>query len=387
MPLLIRIILQRLLIMFYSFLAFLGIAPEASIPTENQALDIIEERQEIITGAFSDSGVSERTEKLITTITQETSNIIPSFNNPNFAEIADIKLPKNATEISSKITPPKENLSSTENSFNIEDVVVNIVCQRKSGNFTNVSTGSGVVIDPEGVVITNAHVGQFMLLEDYKGESLMSCALYRENIPTFGYKADIIYISPDWVSENFDLINSVKPHGTGEDDYALLKITKNTNPTLRLPRKFSYANFSTSFNVDVDDRVTVAGYPGAPASILDISSSGVLKKDTVRIKDVFTFRNNEIDVLSTEKSIVGARGASGGGVFLNDLLVGIIVTTNGDQHDAEINAITIPYINRDLKYDTNKDIEYYLSESFSNKISDFGNKYGKELSDLLSSQI
>ena len=196
MPFLIRIILQRVLILFYSFLAFLGIAPEASIPTEQEARIAIEERQEAIGDFFQD----EITQEKIENIKQGAEKIIKELEkvdiNTDQVNTGQIKNPEKAPIIK----PKEENdVIKKETVYDIEDVVVNIVCSQNQGNLINVSTGSGVLIDPKGVVITNAHVGQFVLLEDQSDSNSMKCGVYRENIPTFGYTVDILHISPDWI--------------------------------------------------------------------------------------------------------------------------------------------------------------------------------------------
>lgn len=389
MPILIRIILQRLLILFYSFLAFLGISPEASIPTEEEARISIEQRQQAVVEFFEDEENKQRVDGIIEggkKIAEELEKI-------------EVKIPEQPTNIPNEdaVAEPNENKSFSEppqtqesESFSeIEDVIVNIVCSEDKGNFINVSTGSGVLIDPKGVIITNAHVGQFVLLEDYsKTNNGMECAVYKENIPTFGYKVDVLYISPDWISENSNLINSEAPRGTGEHDYAFLYITESTNPAIQKPRSFPYSKISLlDKNYDEGTMVRVAGYPGAPQNIVDIASAGFLKKDTVEIEDVFTFNDGTIDIFSTERSRVGARGASGGGVFLDNELIGIISTTNGEQNNAEINALTTTYINSDLKDNTGDDIDDLLEKASDQIIRDFSIELGYKLSDILFDEI
>jgi len=302
MPFLIRIILQRLLILFYSFLAFLGIAPEVSIPTEQEARIAIEERQQSIGEFFQD----EKNKEKMDDIKEGAKKIIDELEkvdiNTDQVNTGQIRNPKKAPIIKEK--EPDESPKSNP-THKIEDVVVNIVCSQNQGNLINVSTGSGVLIDPKGVVITNAHVGQFVLLEDQsESKNSMKCAVYRENIPTFGYTADILHISPDWIEQNFNLINSENPRGTGEFDYALLYITGNTNPAFKKPAIFPYSEISLDEEYEKGTRVDVAGYPGAPQNIIDIARSGQLKQDNVSIEDVFTFNKNTIDIFQQQRLLL-----------------------------------------------------------------------------------
>jgi len=423
MPFLLRIILQRVLILAYSFLAFLGIEPEATIPTEQEARIAIEERQNSIQSFFNDNEdagesfqeVVDDTKNILQEEINSNQNIkelkveLPKIpveteieinSNQNIKELK-VELPKIPVETEIPITPNiqeivkeleenvEEALIPETNSLTKKpsDVIVNIVCTRRTGNQISVSTGSGVVISSNGVIITNAHVGQFVLLEDELGKKFMDCSIYRQNIPTFGYKADILYISPNWIKENSDLINSTNPRGTGEDDYALLYITGNTNPAISVPSSFSHLNFSTKEGVEIGSDVIVAGYPGSPTNILDIASAGVLKTESVSILDVFTFNKNSIDVFTTSESNVGAKGASGGGVIEGTSLVGIIVTTDSNSGNGKINALTTSYINRDLISETGENISYYLKGGFDVIAKNFSRDYGEDLADLLKEEF
>ena len=384
MPFLIRIILQRLLILFYTFLAFLGIAPEVLIPTEQEARVAIEERQEAIGDFFQD----EKTQEKIENIKKETKKIINELEKVNInTEQLNTGQIKKTDQISIIKTKTDEKMPNIP-TYEIEDVVVNIVCSQKQGNLINVSTGSGVLIDPKGVVITNAHVGQFVLLEDQAdSKNSMECGVYRENIPTFGYTVDILYISPDWIEQNFNLINSENPRGTGEFDYAFLYITGNTNPAFKKPSSFPYSEISLNEEYGEGTKVDVAGYPGAPQNIVDIAKAGTLKQDSIAIEDVFTFSKSSVDIFSTEKTKVGARGASGGGVFKDGKLIGIISTTNGTQNNAEINAITTRYINHDLKDTLGLEINDLIQNNLYKTVLEFSKNYGASLAGLLFSEL
>ncbi|MBY0293848.1 hypothetical protein K2Q08_00780, partial [Patescibacteria group bacterium] len=45
--------------------------------------------------------------------------------------------------------------------------LVNIFCLTKSGGYLYPISGSGVMITKNGIILTNAHVGQYFLLRDY----------------------------------------------------------------------------------------------------------------------------------------------------------------------------------------------------------------------------
>lgn len=391
MPLLLRFIIQRLLIFLYSFLAFIGIAPESHIPTEAEANAAIEERQERIAEFFSEPETQERIQGII----DETDKLreiglelIDGVDNVVERENQTSISPTNT--ISQIIQETVQEAGSVEKSLTtrntIDDFVVNIVCSKKDGNQVNVSTGSGVIIDPSGVIVTNAHVGQFVLIED--NYNLYKCSVYKENIPTLGYTVDVLYVSPEWIRENYRLISSDNPRGTGEFDYAFLYITGNVNPASKKPSSFPYSNIALSDSkYDIGRTVKVAGYPGAPTKISEIFSSGILRKDTVSIIEVFTFNKYSIDVITTEKTDVGAKGSSGGGVFdSNNNLIAIISTTNGEQNDAHINAITTTYINESLEDSSGKNISSILTDP-EGEVESFSWLHGESLAKLLKDQI
>ena len=278
-----------------------------------------------------------------------------------------------------------EILPKTQDELDIEKVLVNIICTEKKGNYVTANTGSGVIISSKGVVLTNSHVAQYFLLTKDLGD--YKCALYQENIPTYGYVAELLYISPDWIKANPDVIVTKNPRGTGENDYALLYITKNTNPALSKPKTFNFAKANTTYTAKIGDRVNVAGFPGSPNGLADLTHTVGLKKDSTKIQDIFTFGNNNVDVLSTDVTPVAARGASGGGLFKDSNLIALIVTTNGSAGNAYINAITTNYINRDLKKDFGISLSDLLNRDLKTESENFWDNYGRDLAKIILAEL
>ncbi len=377
MPILARIIAQRLFFVVLSSLTFLGISPEIDIKTESEAQIATEERKEIIT---------------------ETIQIpIPKINildldlpkadatHPDDIKTPEPIIPKAVVKPKPQITiPPVKDALTTKKeisisipksepdnstSASIEDMIVNILCIKQSGNKINLSTGSGVIISSKGVVLTNSHVAQHFLLK----EAGYNCTLRRENIPTYGFNAIPLYISEKWIENNYKQLSNSSPVGTGEDDYALLLITSNTNPTISLPTSFPTLPISTNSSfADIGDTVTIAGYPGKITSSLEIAKNTALQTDKVSIREVFTLNDNTVDVISTTETEMAIRGISGGGVFKNNTLAGIMVSTNQlSNSDFVINALTLDYINRDLKKETGKNLSGYLSSDLKKQAEDF----------------
>src|SRR5690606_21173090 len=48
----------------------------------------------------------------------------------------------------------------------IEQALVNIYCRYETDTHIRTTTGTGFFVSPSGVILTNAHVAQFLLLED-----------------------------------------------------------------------------------------------------------------------------------------------------------------------------------------------------------------------------
>src|SRR6202021_1964720 len=73
--------------------------------------------------------------------------------------------------------------------------LVNIVCVSADPSIPSIS-GSGVIIDSRGIILTAAHVAQFFLLQDYLGPNTVTC-LVRDGSPARrAYIAEPVYISP-----------------------------------------------------------------------------------------------------------------------------------------------------------------------------------------------
>ncbi len=367
MPVLIRIIIQRILLFSLGFLAFLGINPDIHIPTIEE-IKAVEEKQE------------ETIEKILT----------PETKTEDVASIQEIK--EEVTKISEQIEKKESEAQKTLESFvNIpqikstqtgivasenfyENVVVNIVCVDKGENFVKMTTGSGVIVSPSGIVLTNTHVANNFLFDDKKENSYKECIIKRENIPNYGFNAELVYLSDDWLLENQEFFINDNPRGNGENDYALLAITSNTNPVLELPLNFSYVNIITDDrNINEGDKIFAAAYPGIGTGVFSIDNQGKLKKAETFIDELLTFYSNSVDVISTGPNEVAKRGSSGGGIFKDEKLLGIVVTTDNKGEGDYINAITLPYIASDFFFDTGTNFRTYISKDKKTLISEYKN--------------
>src|SRR3989338_8847489 len=104
----------------------------------------------------------------------------------------------------------------------VRKAMVNVLCTTKSGGDLQPLSGSGIIIDPRGVILTNAHVAQYMLLKDYPVEDFITC-IARSGSPAMpAYKIELLYLPENWLNENAALIQQENPLATGENDFDLL---------------------------------------------------------------------------------------------------------------------------------------------------------------------
>lgn len=376
MPIFLRIIIQRVLVVTVTFLAFLGVDVDIAIPSieEQEQTKVIQREavKEILSPKPSESSIP---------VDRDVREIINQVrdNQENFREGVKKKIGIDQG-LDGDTKPSLNNVLSEATSFGpetnnfIENVVVNIVCVNRISNRIRLTTGSGVVISPSGIVLTNAHVANSFLFNDKTSEDYQECTLRRENIPTYGFNADLVYISNDWINQNLDFFTARNPKGTGEEDYALLAITSNTNQALSLPDNFEYAPLLTSdSNIKEGVKVVAAGYPGTSSGIFEIDSNSSLKIAETFVDEVFTFETYSVDIVSTGPNNVAQKGASGGGVFDGNDLLGITVTTDNTGEGSFINAITSPYILRDFNKDTGKKLTDFININTDILVQEFKN--------------
>jgi S1-C subfamily serine protease len=246
--------------------------------------------------------------------------------------------------------------------------LVNIICYAPAGSVLRSTSGSGVIIDPNGIILTNAHVAQNFLLEK-RG---VSCTIRSGSPAAERYEANLIYISPPWIRTNAKLLTEALPIGTGQYDFAFLAITKSTTPT-PLPTKFPYISLATR-PVLSGTQVVIASYGAQFISSSQIQSALFPTIVFGSVKDIFTFDTNTIDVLALGGSAAAQEGSSGGGVadgFGN--LVGVITTSTvtGTTDTRSLDAITASYIRGEYASETGNALELFLAKPIETSIEDF----------------
>lgn len=250
--------------------------------------------------------------------------------------------------------------------------LVNILCMPQSGSLKPIS-GSGVLISPAGVILTNAHVAQYVLLSEDRRIDL-SCVIKTGTPAKSEWRAAVLYIPPVWVNTHHTELNQDRVSGTGEHDYALLKITGDMqgNP---VNEPLPYLPIETRENVAFEgDPVLVAGYPAELVGGILTQQGLYAALSPSTIKKLMTFGSGSVDVLSVGGVLVAQGGASGGPV-VNAWrhVVSIIVTTSEGATTAErdLHSLNLNYIARDFADQTGQTLESLLNSDLTYELNVF----------------
>jgi Trypsin-like peptidase domain len=243
--------------------------------------------------------------------------------------------------------------------------LVNIYCTFTTPELIRTTTGTGFFVHSDGVIMTNAHVAQFLLLgsTDLLGDA--RCVIRHGEPATDAYEAELLYIPPAWVQENAAVIDSAVPTGTGERDYALLYVTDSLTES-PLPNRFpALAVDSELLALSIrGTNVIATGYP-ATDLIKNGGSTPLIPKSAVTtISELYTFGSNYADVIAISGSSVGAEGSSGGPVVdSTGKAIGMIVTRGDDAADGKgsLRAITLSHIARTIEEETGFSFERNIS--------------------------
>jgi hypothetical protein len=251
--------------------------------------------------------------------------------------------------------------------------VVNIICAPEDDNSTlRAISGSGVIIDPRGIILTDAHVGQFFLLAHEASAYAFGCVIRTGSPAEDAYTAAPIYVSRPWIEANSAVITESSPEGTGENDVALLGITGALKGGT-LPAQFPYVPLSADTPSAGDDIVIgsyAAQFLSGEGIATDLNQTIVYST----IKQIYTFDTDTVDVLSLGGSIAAQEGSSGGGVVNGGgALAGLITTSTieGDLTKRDLRALTTGYVLRSIKADTGESIAALLSGTVPNLVEGF----------------
>jgi len=249
---------------------------------------------------------------------------------------------------------------------------VNILCKRSERKSTQITSGSGTIIDRRGVVLTNAHVAQMLLLVGAPKGGGTECSIRTGNPATELYDAILLYLPPAWINRYAADIDNPEPLGTGEDDYALLLITDTAGENEFFPNTFPFVSPELNQDlIDKGDYVLVTGYPAETASKSEESFDTLAVVSTITtINELFTLKEDTLDLFSLKDSTLSYKGSSGGAVISDsNKLIGIITTRTDekDPSERELRAVTLAHIERSLRSYTGSGLNALLSGDLHHK--------------------
>ncbi len=246
-----------------------------------------------------------------------------------------------------------------------DSAVVNIFCTAGGNTFDPIS-GSGVIIDPRGVILTNAHVGQFFLLRDYPMPDNIQCTVRTGSPAKPTYTAKLLYLPERWINDNASILRDPTPSGTGENDYAFLLITGSANKNTALPSSFPFIEPSR-VAPRTGDPMLLSAYPAGFSGGILISTSLYRSSSYASIAQLYIFHSTDswVDLFSVPGTVVSQSGASGGAVISRQdgTLAGIITTDTNATTTAgrDLEAITISHVDHSLSQDGLNSIASLLS--------------------------
>jgi len=276
---------------------------------------------------------------------------------------------------------PSQNLALSLGS--LRDSLVNIICIADRDPLHSIS-GSGVMIDPRGIILTAAHIGQYFLLEE-RDSNQVTCVIRTGNPARTAYFAKPAYVSTTWITENPDTLTAEAPKGSGENDFALIAIT-NTATETPLPSVFPYVPLASMEPIAKDQPVAVGAYAAQSLTSEQIKATFYPTLVFGSVMERYTFATSTVDALSLGGSAVAQEGSSGGGATnAQGQLIGVITTSTvaGDLLSRDLHAITVNHIRRAFQAETGQTIDAYLkSESTADLVQDFAHtaeKLSKQL--------
>jgi hypothetical protein len=253
----------------------------------------------------------------------------------------------------------KNNLTVEEK---IKQSVVNIYCSRTVGGRIQKSTGSGVMIDAGGVILTNSHVAEYFLLAQNGNNT--SCSIRTDSPAKNSYKAKLVYMPQTWVEKNKNNLSMLTVTGTGEHDYALLVITERLRSDApNIPLTFLNIGDDT---LSKKQKINIAGYPAGFSDVKLLDSALYLLVRPSEITNIAGFDRVSSDVVNTSPTILAEHGSSGGAITdESGDLIALIVATTIDSYSGgkNLQAITLDYIKKNIQSTSGNSLEHFINNA------------------------
>ena len=271
------------------------------------------------------------------------------------------------------------------------DAIVNIYCTFTTPTTIRTTTGTGYFIHSDGVIITNAHVAQYLLLESTNLLGDADCLIRQGDPAETQYRAELLYIPPAWVEKNAEIIDAAVPTGTGERDYALLYVTESLTEAA-LPAVFPALAFDTELmpHNTTGKKVVATGYPATDLLARGAGTPLIPRKAETAISELYTFGSNYADVFSLKGSVVGAEGSSGGPITDTEATaIGLIATRGDDAIDGpgSLRAITLSHVHRTILEETGFSLERNVSGDIAYRADVFKETMAPFLIDLFATEL
>lgn len=252
----------------------------------------------------------------------------------------------------------------------LKDASVNLYCRLKAGKALYGVSGSGVFISPRGVILTNAHVAQYFLLAGEEGRVTGWCSVRTGSPAKETYTAEVLYLSPSWLSANLAKIAEDAPSGSSEGDFALLYVTGAKKGAL--PAAFPALSIDTASVLSEGAPVSLSGYPAGSLDFSGMRNKLALVAASSTVENMQGFKvGARRDVFTLASSSAASYGISGAPIVDSGHAVrGIITSKSGNK----LRGITATYIHSYLVQNAGVSLSTLLQEEFASR---------KALTDLL----
>src|SRR6185437_7883131 len=189
-------------------------------------------------------------------------------------------------------------------------------------------------------------------LKDYPFPNNIQCVVRQGSPASPKYTAEVMYMPPEWVSANASQLTATHAQGTGENDYAFLRITGTVSSSVTMPTSFP-ALPMTSAAPDVGAPTLLVAYPAGLLDGQTIQENLYASSAISTVQDLYSFDGQQhVDLISLSGSVVSQTGSSGGALLGlgSGKLLGIIATetTGTTTSDRQLNAVTVGFIDRAL---------------------------------------